>query len=91
MKKYVFEEYRDKAGTGTVELFNTEDEAVNYAHNAWNNLFESDKQTYRIDACGTFRVYEIEISEEQLSKYEDGCLEVSIDDLWTRDVYDALD
>lgn len=90
MKKYVFEEYRDTFGTGNGRVFNSKEEAVSYAKDQWNGLCNSDKKTYKKDICGTFRVYEIEISDVQLAELEDGCLDTPLSELWTEDLYDAL-
>lgn len=74
MKKYIFEEYRDKAGTGSTKVFQTEKEAAAYAEKEWNSLFESDKESYRNDSVGIFRVYEANLPEDEedaiFSEYE---------------------
>lgn len=85
MKKYVFEEYRDKAGVGSEKIFDTKKEAVMFAESEWKFLTENDKASYLNDANGTFRVYEVEISQEQA---EDEDLMLS--ELWSADVWDAL-
>lgn len=53
---YVFEEYRDKAGTGTEKKFDNKDQALDYAQREWDHLVEHDKESYRKDPCGAFRV-----------------------------------
>ena len=60
MKKYIFEEYRDKAGTGTQKVFNNRSEAITKALNDWQALNYHDKQSYIDDPAGMFRVYEQE-------------------------------
>lgn len=61
MYLYAFERYTDKGGTGTVELYTDRREAVRAAKDAWAALCEQDKNNYRRDVCGTFRVYEVSI------------------------------
>lgn len=53
---YVFREYRDKAGIGSEKLFDTKEEAIEYAQKEWNHLSEHDKKNYRNDVAGTFMV-----------------------------------
>lgn len=84
MKKYVFEEYRDKAGIGSEKVFDTKKEAVMFAESEWNSKTRNDQASYLNDANGIFRVYEIEISKEQ-EEDED----LTLSELWTADVWDA--
>ena len=58
---YAFERYTDKGGTGTVELYINHHEAVRAAKDAWEALSEHDKNNYRRDVVGTFRVYAVSI------------------------------
>lgn len=84
MKKYVFEEYRDKGGIGSQKIFDGKDEAVKYAAKEWDeNLTTSEKKSYFNDCCGCFYVYEIEITPEQLEEYNEGYLEISLSELET--------
>lgn len=66
MRLYVFEEYTDKGGTGEITLYTDKDEAVRTAKDAWAVLCEQDKNNYRRDKCGTFRVYEVSIPYSDL-------------------------
>lgn len=61
MRLYAFERYTDKGGTGTVELYTDRREAVRAAKDAWTALCEQDKNNYRRDVVGTFRVYAVSI------------------------------
>lgn len=63
---YAFERYTDNGGTGTVELYTDLREAVRAAKDAWAALCEQDKNNYRRDVCGTFRVYEVRIPYSDL-------------------------
>lgn len=58
---YVFEKYTDKGGTGEITLYTDKGEAVRAAKNAWETLCEQDKNNYRRDVFGTFRVYAVSI------------------------------
>lgn len=89
MKKYVFEEYRDKMGMGTGNVFDAESEAVQDAKDHWENMTASDQRSYLEDPAGMFRVYEIEVTPEQLEEVKSG--DVSTDDFWTADIWDALE
>lgn len=88
MKKYIFEEYRDSKGTGSEIMFDTAVEAVEYAKKDWEHFCEHDKQTYRNDMMGTHRVYEIEITAEQVELYNDGDLDVTLNELETAAIWD---
>ena len=90
MKKYVFEEYRDKAGTGSEKVFDTAEQALAYADKEWDNLVESDKKSYYKDPAGIFRVYEVELTEEQAEQLADDELEVPLSELWTKEIKDFL-
>lgn len=67
MYLYAFERYTDKGGTGTVELYINHHEAVRAAKDAWEALCEHDKNNYRRDVVGTFRVYAVSIPYADLS------------------------
>lgn len=88
MKKYVFEEYRDGAGTGSCRVYREKDTAVSVASERWDRLSENDKKSYMKDPVGTFHVYEIEMTTEQAENWEYSDLQYQ--DLWTADVWDAL-
>lgn len=91
MKKYVFEEYRDAVGVGSEKIFNTKEIALGFAIEEWKHLFERDKASYRKDEFSCFRVFEIEITPEQLAAYENDCLDIALSELETEEVYNALD
>lgn len=57
----VFEKYTDKGGAGEIALYTNRREAVRAAEGAWKALCEHDRNNYRRDVCGTFRVYEVSI------------------------------
>lgn len=84
MKKYTFEIYKDKGGIGEERVFDSKDTAVEYASCEWDKLTEKEKST--TDIC---RVYEVEISPEELEAYNEGELEYSLDTLWTADIWSA--
>lgn len=58
---YAFETYTDKGGTGEITLYTNNREAVRAAKDAWKALCEHDKNNYRRDVVGTFRVYAVSI------------------------------
>lgn len=88
MKKYVFNEYRDKMGIGSKKIFDSELEAVQAAKDHWENMTESDQRSYLDDPAGMFLVFEIEATQEQLEKIESG--DVLVDGFWMADIWDAL-
>ena len=90
MKKYVYEEYADRYGTGDEKIFDKKEDAVSYAKEEWDKLTYSEKKTYKKDTCESFKVYEIELSQEQLDEYNDGELEIALSELWIADIFDAL-
>lgn len=61
---------------GTKKIFDSEEKAVNYVVGAWAHLTECEKKRY-IDQDAWFRLYEVELTPEQLEEYEE---EGSIDD-----------
>lgn len=54
---YVFEKYRDKGGTGSIETFTDGVEAIKTAVGEWYHMNESDRRSYTKDSAGVFRVY----------------------------------
>lgn len=64
-KIFVLDEYRDKAGNGSQEYFDSLEEAINYAKKEWEHLSGSDKLSYLRDPAGFFRVTENEVVEEE--------------------------
>lgn len=71
MKKYIFEEYRDKAGSGSEHLFDTKNEAVDFAQIKWEKLTSGDKKSYLTDSFAIFRVYEVDANLEQIKDFAD--------------------
>ena len=64
---YVFEEYRDSAGTCTEKIFNNKEQAVKYARKKWDRLSLDDKVSYTSDilnGCGWFMVYRADIPDD---------------------------
>lgn len=53
-KIYFAEEYRDKAGIGTTEYFNSADEAIEYAKDEWDHLNDADRKSYMNDSFSMF-------------------------------------
>lgn len=88
MKKYIFEDYRDKVGVGDVKMYDTKKEAVDAAKEYWGCLTASDQQSYKSDPAGMFRVYEIEADPDAIEGIADGS--VIADAFWTSDIWDAL-
>ncbi len=60
-KVFVFDEYRDRAGSGSQEYFDSLEEAINYARKEWEHLADSDKKSYLNDPAGYFMVTENEV------------------------------
>lgn len=54
---YVFEKYRDKGGTGSIETFTDRIEAIKTAVDEWYQMNESDCRSYSEDSASVFRVY----------------------------------
>ena len=68
-KVFVFNEYKDKAGSGSQEYFDNPRDAIAYAKKAWEHLAKADKQSYLKDPAGHFMVTENEIIEEEGDYY----------------------
>ena len=54
---YVFEKYRDKGGTGSIEMFTDSAKAIEAAVGEWYHMNQADKRSYIEDSAGVFRVY----------------------------------
>lgn len=54
---YVFEKYRDKGGTGSIETFTDSAKAIEAAVGEWYHMSASDRRSYSEDSAGVFRVY----------------------------------
>lgn len=89
-KRYVFEEYRDKWGAGSEKVFENKEAAVEFAKEEWESLTKKDKDSYQQDPAGMFRVYEIEITPQELEAYEEGELDGVLDEYETSGIWDAL-
>lgn len=74
MKKFIFEDCN--GNVGQEKIFDSEEKAVNYAVGVWAHLTEHEKKRY-IDQDAWFRLYEVELTAEQLEEYEE---EGGIDD-----------
>lgn len=91
MKKYVFHCYSDEKGLGEEKIFDTAKDAVSYGRREWNHLTKGEqKKNYIDDPCGEFRVFEIEISEEDLKTYADSELDSVLSDFESGELWDAL-
>lgn len=84
MKAYFFNEYRDKAGIGSVKKFDTKEEAIAYCMKEWEHFNTNDKEAYLHDPCGRFYVYQAEALTDEVDgeEYAGECEAV---------VYDALE
>lgn len=91
MKAYVFDEYRDKSGTGSYKYDTDLERLLEEAQAHWNHLSEGDKDSYKKDTSGQFRVYEIELEDEEWEELNDSEGELIASEFWTRDIWDALD
>lgn len=58
---FVWETYRDNWGMGNIALYTDRVEAIRAAEAAWSGMCAADRDSYRRDAAGVFRVYEISI------------------------------
>lgn len=76
MKRIVFVFSENNGNTGEEKLFDSKEKAVDYADGMWNHLTERERELYS-NPDAWFRVYEIDITTEQLEEYEE---EGSIDD-----------
>lgn len=70
MKKIVFVFSENNGNTGEEKLFDSKEKAVDYADGMWNHLTEREKRVYDTSEAW-YRVYEVELTPEQLEEYED--------------------
>lgn len=90
MIKYVFVEYRDKAGIGSEVMFDDKTQAVEAAEKEWNHLSDKDKKSYLKDTAGVFTVLEVELTKEQVEQYFEGELDTAITEFEKEVVVDML-
>lgn len=62
---FVFNEYRDRTGSGSQEYFDNPKEAIGYAEKQWGHLTKSDKESYMKDPAGFFMVTENTVVKEE--------------------------
>lgn len=89
MKKYIMNEYRDSFGTGSTKCFIDKQEAISYTEKAWNAMCEKDKDSYRKDVVGEFRLYTVDMTEKQWKAWEDGEF-VDIESYETEEILNEL-
>jgi len=72
MIKYIFEEY--KGAKGTIEAFDTAEEAIERAEHEWYHLTKKEQDAYKEDPAGQFQVarYELVWSEDDEDYYLPG-------------------
>lgn len=65
---WIFEEYRDKRGTGSRKMFATKEEALKEAKDAWESMTDYDRDSYKKDAFAMFYVaeYPLEWDEDEM-------------------------
>lgn len=68
IKAWVYNNYRDKAGTGEHKIFDTKEEAIAYAKDEWNHLNESDRNSYINDKCGEFWVAQLDMVYDDVAE-----------------------
>lgn len=67
---FVFNEYRDRTGSGSQEYFDNPKEAINYAKKEWEHLADSDKKSYLKDPAGFFMVTKNTVTKEEDPSFE---------------------
>lgn len=73
MKMYVYEWYSDKKGLGEEFVFDTEQEALNSCCSDWLHMTSREQALYfKNDEYAIHRVYEIEITQDELNAYNNG-------------------
>lgn len=68
MKAYFFNEYRDKAGSGSYKMFDAKEDAIAYCVKEWDDLCKADKESYLNDSAPSFCVEIAEVVEEDGEK-----------------------
>lgn len=89
-RRWIIEEYRDKAGVGSTRVFDNQHEALETAMNEWDALSDKDKKSYGTDPAGMFRLFRISIPPQKLEQYEDGELDGTLADYETGEIWNAL-
>lgn len=69
MKRIVFEDCN--GNVGQEKIFDSEEKAVEYADVVWSHLTEREKNVYHSRQDAWFRLYEVELTAEQLEEYEE--------------------
>ena len=87
MKKYVFSEYDEAGGIGSEKIFKTEAEAVKVAEEEWYRMCHADKKRYLSNPISEFRVFEIEIENEEELENVQECF--TLEDIETDNIWNA--
>lgn len=67
-KAWVFYEYRDRAVTGSYELFTDRDAAIAYAKKHWDSMTEYDQQSYLSNPVGNYIVAEMDVEWDSIEE-----------------------
>jgi len=90
VKKYVFEQCRNSITGSVIRSFDNLSDAISYADFEWGITSKETRQKIYDEPCGIFRVYEIDLTEEQILDIADGKIEVNFSDYETRQVKNYL-
>lgn len=90
--KYIFEEYRDGKGIGSVKFFDTKEESLQAVQEEWDGLCYADKKSYLNDTSPCFHIYKAEIPINEWKELQDpyGCPEKPENEYWVEDIKDFL-
>ena len=90
--KYIFEEYRDNKGIGSVKFFDTREESLQVAQEEWDGLCYADKKSYLNDTSPCFHIYKAEIPINEWKELQDpyGCPEKPENEYWVENIKDFL-
>lgn len=91
MKKYIFEQCRNSIAGSVVRSFDSLLDAISYADFEWGITSNEMRQKIYNEPCGIFRVYEIDLTEEQILDIADSKKKISLSDYETRQVKNYLD
>lgn len=90
MKKYIFEQCRNSTCGSVIRVYDSEHDAIAHGDFEWGITPKETRNEIQDLPCGVFRIYEVDLPEEQLVKMTNGEPTLSLTDFETRQVKNYL-
>lgn len=90
MRKFVFHDFNSRNGIYITDIYDSKEDAIRRLDYAWSHLTGREQKIYKNADEASFRVSEIEISQEELEAIQSGESEKTLDDYSICDVKNML-